>query len=818
MKPQGHLAATHLPNSNPWLADSCATHHLTADLDNLAIHNEYNGHDSVTIGNGKTLPISNVGSSIFSVNNHSFKFNDILHVPSASNNLLSVNSFTKNNNVTLELFPDHFDVKDIPTRQVLFSGQSKNGLAVVEKFFDKPIKSFQADWGGEYQALTQYLVQNGINQRNSCPHTPEQNGCAERKHRHIVETGLALMYHASVPLKYWSFAFDAAVYIINRLLTPKLKHKSPYEIIFQDKPNYDSLRTFGCLCYPWLHPYAAHKLAPMSSKCVFLGYSKLHKGYRCLDFSNGKIFISRHVIFDERVFPFAVTSGPMAQSQTSASTIIPLAISRVENQTFPQPKPIQNSAKNIPTPEPTPPPPEPPNLDITTNPITPTKPSKELIPTETIPTAPSSPGLSLIVDLSKYNNPPPQQPANKSTHRMVIRSQIGNLKPKPKPKASLDVASPQTEPTTASQALKIPELRQAMADEYNALLQNGTWELVPRNQAQNVVGCKWVFRIKRKKDGSMERLKARLVAKGFHQRPELITMRHSVRSLGHRPFGLSFPWQFNIVGRLSNSMHHGSGINVLLTNLCNLALLVPKLIPPCLSTTKMALDSTVLMTSLSLVQTPSPSCPQQQLTKHMGNAFLDLTLYRSIVGGLQYLAITRLDNSFSINRVSQYMHDPREDHWSAVKRILWYLVGTSNHGLNITKHSDLTLHAYSDLDWGGFLDDRKSTTGVVVFYGSNLISWNSKKQRTVSRSSTEVEYRALASATTEVYWLQSLLLEIRFPLASKLVLWCDNLSATYLTVTPIFHSRSRHLEIDFHYVRDKVLKKEITVCYLASAN
>lgn len=86
---------------------------------------------------------------------------------------------------------------------------------------------------------------------------------------------------------------------------------------------------------------------------------------------------------------------------------------------------------------------------------------------------------------------------------------------------------------------------------------------------------------------------------------------------------------------------------------------------------------------------------------------------------------------------------------------------------------------------------------------------NTKKERKVSRSSTEAEYRALASATTEVYWLQSLLSEIGFPLASKPMLWCDNLSATYLTVTPIFHSRSRHLEIDFHYVRDKVLKKEI---------
>ena len=162
---------------------------------------------------------------------------------------------------------------------------------IVEKHFDRSIKMFQADWGGEFQALTSYLRDNGISQRISCPYTPEQNGCAERKHRHIVETGRALLAHSGVPHKYWTNAFATAVYTINRLPTPNLNHKSPFEILFHVRPNFKSLRVFGCLCYPWLRPYTKNKLEPRSKPCVFLGYSRQHKGYICLDMSSSKFFI-----------------------------------------------------------------------------------------------------------------------------------------------------------------------------------------------------------------------------------------------------------------------------------------------------------------------------------------------------------------------------------------------------------------------------------------------------------------------------------------------------------------------------------------------
>ena len=190
--------------------------------------------------------------------------------------------------------------------------------ALVERRLGHKIITMQTDWGGEYEKLNFFFKKIGITHHVSRPHAHQQNGSAERKHRHIVEVGLSLLAQASMPLKYWDEAFITATYLINRIPTKVLDFSTPLETLFQEKPDYSVLRIFGCACWPNLRPYNTRKLEFHSKQCVFLGYSIMHKGFRCLDIATGRIYISRDVIFGETSFPFSKlnpNAGALLRSQ-----------------------------------------------------------------------------------------------------------------------------------------------------------------------------------------------------------------------------------------------------------------------------------------------------------------------------------------------------------------------------------------------------------------------------------------------------------------------------------------------------------------------
>jgi hypothetical protein len=185
-----------------------------------------------------------------------------------------------------------------------------------------------------------------------------------------------------------------------------------------------------------------------------------------------------------------------------------------------------------------------------------------------------------------------------------------------------------------------------------------------------------------------------------------------------------------------------------------------------------------------------------------GNPYHDPSEYRSLAGALQYLTFTRPNISYVVQQVFLFMHDPRTQHMSALKRII--------------RSSFNKLISYTDADWGGCPDTRRSTSGYYVYLGDNLISWSVKRQHTLSRSSAEAEYSGVANVVSESCWIRNLLLELHCRITKATLVYCDNVSAVYLSDNPVQHQCTKHIEMDIHFVREKVARGQVRVLHVPS--
>ncbi|WVZ58807.1 hypothetical protein U9M48_009036 [Paspalum notatum var. saurae] len=205
----------------------------------------------------------------------------------------------------------------------------------------------------------------------------------------------------------------------------------------------------------------------------------------------------------------------------------------------------------------------------------------------------------------------------------------------------------------------------------------------------------------------------------------------------------------------------------------------------------------------------TPVDTQAKLSEDAGALVADPTAYRSLAGALQYLTFTRPDITYAVQQVCLYMLDPREPHLTALKRLLRYLSDTVDYGLLLHRSTSTELVVYTDADWAGCPDTRRSTSGYAAFLGSNLVSWSSKRQPVVSRSSAEAEYRAVANGMAEAFWLRQLLAVLHSPLAKSTLVNCDNFGVVYLSTNPVQHQRTKHVEIDLHFVRDRTFRSPL---------
>ncbi|KAK1429347.1 hypothetical protein QVD17_11555 [Tagetes erecta] len=784
---------------------------------------------------------------------------------------------------------------------------------LVETQFNQKIKIVRSDNGTEFvnKQMNHFFEQNGVIHQTTCAYTPQQNGIVERKHRHLLNNARSLMFQGNIPLYMWTECILTATYLINRLPSSILAGKSPYELLFKTKPLLFYLRSFGCLCFCTnLNPES--KFDSRSIKCVFIGYSIEKKGYKMWDLEKKTSFFSRDVKFYEDVFPFKIQNknevfkdfdffdtvfntqvqnktpapddeGKVSQDQegqsvrflhieTPATTVdqslsdserrgVHIAVeSHRRSSSFdashddfyseslnhdhkttdardtmgakPNAVPVNESTGHGMGAKP--------NAAPVNEPIGPEGVLENNQPTTTQRKSARESNLPrrfdeyVIEGKVKYGIEKVVNYSNLSPENYCF---VSNLN-----KSAL--------PKNFKEASNDPNWVNAMNLEMEALLKNNTWILSELPKGRKAIGCKWLYKIKHKPNGEIDRYKARLVAKGYSQKEgldfeetfspvvKMPTIRCDISIAVQNDWPL---YQFDV----DNAFLHGSlneevymtlpegyfskeetkvcklekslyGLkqasrqwNEKLTNtlteigfkqskndyslftktgedsICVLLVYVDDIILTGnnkielervkteiknkfqikdLGELKYFLGIEVVKTKNGLVLSQRKYCldllnefgmlgskpisnpiEQNIVVTDKQNSYKedfelsDVTGYQKLIGKLIYLTLTRPDISYTVGCLSQFMHKPLDSHLKIAMRLLRYLKESPGKGCFISKSDSLNLTAYADSDWGKCLATRRSISGYCIYLGNSLVSWKSKKQTTVSRSSAEAK-------------------------------------------------------------------------------
>ncbi|KAL1187682.1 Retrovirus-related Pol polyprotein from transposon TNT 1-94 [Cardamine amara subsp. amara] len=351
-------------------------------------------------------------------------------------------------------------------------------IQMIETQYNARIKSVRSDNAHELKFTDLYLAR-GIVAYHSCPETPQQNSVVERKHQHILNVARSLLFQSRVPLEHWGDCVLTAVYLINRLPTPVLENKTPFELLTKKIPDYSFLRAFGCLCYVSTSTKHRHKFR--AKACVFLGYPSGFKGYKLLDLESNIISVSRHVIFHEDIFPFI--SSTLTEETRAFFPHLPSPANHDES--------LHSAHSSSDTLQRT-------EVISSENPLHSASNSRR-------PTKLPAHLQDYYLNNTSFTTP---YPISKflSYNKLSISfcSFIQNI-------------TLTTEPRTYSEAKKWLVWCDAIGEELNVMERTGTWLICSLPPGKKAIGCRYVFKIKHNADGTIERYKARLVAKGYTQ-------------------------------------------------------------------------------------------------------------------------------------------------------------------------------------------------------------------------------------------------------------------------------------------------------------
>ena len=713
------------------------------------------------------------------------------------------------------------------------------------------IGTLRTDNGGEYlsNVFQHYLKSKGIRHETTVAYSPEQNGVAERLNRTLVESARAMIAHAGLSKSYWAEAVNTASYIRNRLPTSTVKDATPFEKWYGRKPKVDHMRVFGCIAYAHIPDCKRKKFDEKAEKLRFVGYSATQKGYRLYNEKTRKTVVRRDAIFNEDEFVFNHPKPESVDSSKVEVDIVPVGAAEQ------RPLELRRSVRER--------------------------------------TAPVRYGIDEYAD------------STEEVHHVAY-----NVIQEPK-SIQEALSSPQKE-----------NWRRALDEEMTSLCKKETWEYVELPEGRETIGCKWVFKVKCKSDGEIDRFKARLVAKGYAQQYGIdyeetfspVVRFSSIRSLlafavqknmyvhqmdvvtaflngeldediyMDQPEGYELAGNEHLVCKLKRSLYGLKQAprcwNKVLTEFLESRGFRQSTADPCIyvkndsSLVIIAIyvdDLILIAESVEELNNTKKSLEAQFEMKDMGNinfclgvsirqsedrneiwmhqktyikdmlvkyelhnakvvstpADLNVKLmkddgvskkvdplkYQSMVGSLLYLAIaTRPDIAYAVAIVSRFNSEPTEAHLTAVKRIFRYVKGTIDYALKYGKNEN-DLVGYSDADWAGDQESRRSTSGNLFILSNGAVSWLSKRQSTVSLSTTEAEYVSLSSAAQEAIWLRRLLAELGLNELEPTTIREDNQGAIAIAKNPVSHSRTKHIDIKYHFIRDVVINKTVVLEY-----
>lgn len=720
-------------------------------------------------------------------------------------------------------------------------------LKFAEKQFGHKVQILQTDNGTEFvnAGMSEITSKNGIHHRRSVPYTPEQNGCVERDNRTIMEAASSMIHAKNLDPRLWAEAAHTAVYILNRTGTSTVKDSTPYELWYGKPAKFDHFRIFGSEVYVHVPKQKRRKLDPKSKKCIFVGYDDNHKGFRVMDESNC-ISVARDVQFlaEEPSKVTIIEEDGESEDDTTDDN----GDTAIQQQQQQQEKAAPIRARRV--------------------------------------TSMRDMNESNILDTRLRNQ---------SESAMMAWSLVAINE----------------EPTTYKEAIDSTDSEkwmEAMQTEYDSLMKNETWTLVEKPKNQKVIDNKWVFKVKKNPDESIERYKARLVGRGFTQEYGIDYMEtfspvvrfDSLRAImavvAEKKMHML---QFDVKTAFLNGdleedvfMHQPVGFNDNSGRVCKLHKSLYGLkqasrcwnnkfksfielfgfktsdADPCVyvshegnntiilaiyvddgfivSNDKKNIDSVIehlqrefeikVMDvncflgfeidkrndgSIFMHQTAyakkvlekfrmdecypvSIPCDPNQVLGSFEESKVSTFPYRQLIGNLMYLAIsTRPDISYAIGNVSRYMENPKIVHEKALKRILKYVAGTVGHGILFKSDGNHQMYGFSDADYAGDVETRKSTSGFIFMYNDSIISWRSALQECVAISTTESEYIAASEAVKEVIWLKRLFNELIPNQNTEVMFYMDNMSAVRLIKNPEFHKRTKHIDVRYHFIREK---------------